>query len=882
MLTNKKSVHKRDGSRVEFDSNRIYKSLFGAFQESEDSPCESNIAPVLEAILCHLDTHANLSVEYIQDVVEGALMEKGFHQIAKRYILYREEHRLVREYSNTDNLKEIYQYLEKIGKGLQLDILPCAKEVLKQFYLGISDTEIKEAHIVATRSFIEKDPAYSTLAARILLDYEKKRILKEKKYTQCFEEYIKRGVEKKLLCPNLLQFDLEYLSDGIREERDELFDYLGLQILIDRYLIRDEEQVIELPQYFWMRVAMGLCLHEENKEQRVLEFYDVMSQLDYLPGTPTLFQSGTLYPQLSSCYLTTVEDSLEDIFKLFSDDAKLSKWAGGLGNDWSNVRATGSLIHGTHGKSQGVIPFLKIANDVALAVNQGGKRRGALCAYLEPWHLDFEEFIELRKNTGDHRRRTHDMHTAAWIPDLFMERVLNDEQWTLFCPNDVSDLHDLYGKDFSKAYRGYEEKTQSGEIKNYKQVSAKFLWRKMLSMLFETGHPWITFKDPSNIRSPQKHVGTIHSSNLCTEILLNTSSKEVAVCNLGSINLSKHILNSSLDRRKISQTVRTAIRMLDNVIDINFYPIPEAKHSNFQHRPIGLGVMGFQDALYQLGIAYESEEAIKFADESMEIVSFEAIKSSSFLAKERGTYASYTGSMWSKGILPIDSMQTLAKERKTQLEQDQSSLLDWQEVRNSIKTYGMRNSNVLAIAPTATIANIAGVTSSIEPSYKHLYSRSNLSGEFTVVNKYLINELKKSRLWSKNLLEDLKYYDGSIQDISYVPTQIKNLYKTAFEIDPHYLIECASRRQKWIDMGQSLNLYLNEPNGKILNSLYMMAWKKGLKTTYYLRCLAATQIEKSTLDINSRQIQPRWMKSRSSSSELEVCRLDDLNCEACQ
>jgi ribonucleoside-diphosphate reductase alpha chain len=649
---------------------------------------------------------------------------------------------------------------------------------------------------------------------------------------------------------------------------------------------------METPQIFWMRVAMGLSLKEgAQKNQRAIEFYDLLSSFSFVSSTPTLFNSGTLHSQLSSCYLSTIMDDLSHIFKVISDDAQLSKWAGGLGNDWTSVRATGAQIKGTNGKSQGIIPFLKVANDTAVAVNQGGKRKGAMCAYLETWHLDIEDFLDLRKNTGDERRRTHDMNTANWIPDLFMKRVAENGMWTLFDPSTTPDLHDLYGSAFEKRYAEYEKMADEGRIKLFKKVEATMLWRKMLSMLFETGHPWITFKDPSNIRSPQDHVGVVHSSNLCTEILLNTSKTETAVCNLGSINLPLHMTKKGLDEKKLSKTIKTAIRMLDNVIDINFYPITEAENANLQHRPVGLGIMGFQDALYIQDISYASHAAIEFADRSMEMISYYAILSSSELAKERGAYPSYKGSKWDRGLLPIDTIDLLAKERGSSLDMDRSHTMDWQKVRESIHKYGMRNSNTMAIAPTATISNITGVSQSIEPMYKHLFVKSNLSGEFTIPNMYLVDKLKQIGLWDENMLDDLKYFDGSIAEIERIPLDLKQLFLTAFEIDPEWLIECASRRQKWIDMGQSLNLYLFEPSGKKLHQMYMLAWTKGLKTTYYLRSMAATQIEKSTTDINKRGLQPRWMKNKSASSNVQVdrepaapksCSILDPSCESCQ
>ena len=660
-------------------------------------------------------------------------------------------------------------------------------------------------------------------------------------------------------------------------------------------MLHIEGRRIEAPQYFWMRVAMGLSINEgESKNERAIEFYNVLSSFRFTSATPTLFNSGTCHPQLSSCYLSTVDDDLDHIFKVIADNAKLSKWAGGLGNDWTNIRATNSHIKGTNGQSQGVIPFLKVVSDTAVAVNQGGKRKGAVCSYLETWHMDVEEFLDLRKNTGDDRRRTHDMHTANWIPDLFMKRVYEEQEWTLFSPDETPDLHDLYGQAFEERYEQYEQLAEQGKIRMTKRVPAVDLWRKMLTRLFETGHPWITFKDPSNIRSPQDHKGVVHSSNLCTEILLNTSKEETAVCNLGSINLLNHVSDGKLDLEKLEATVATAVRMLDNVIDINFYPTDEAKNANKHHRPVGLGLMGFQDAIAACGISYASDDAVEFADRSMEAISYYAIMGSSKLAQERGVYGSYEGSKWDRGLLPIDTVEMLEKERGLPVEMDRSATLDWAAVRKQVAEHGVRNSNVMAIAPTATISTIVGVTQSIEPTYKHLFVKSNLSGEFVQVNINLVNELKDRGLWCDDLLEAIKYYDGSLGEIQGLPEDIKNRYATAFEIDPKWIIECASRRQKWIDMGQSLNLYMGQPSGKKLDEMYRMAWSKGLKTTYYLRSLGATQVEKSTVDINKFGVQPRWMKNQSASSEMVVarkierqpevqqCSVDNPDCEACQ
>lgn len=890
-----------------------------------------------------------LHVELIQDEVERQMMAEGFYQVAKDFIIYRAQRSAqravegdqqtsrqesdVRMAPATSAPGQTFQATTADGQSVSitegqlrariehacrgLEGLVSSEEILqesiKNFYQGIKLEEIDQANIMAARAKIEKDPAYSLVAARLLLDIIYRETMKtdghskelEKSHQEYFKACLKKGVSVERMDPKLLEFDLDMLGKAMKLERDLQFQYLGLQTLYDRYLIHHEDVRLETPQIFWMRVAMGLSVNEGTKKnERAVEFYDVLSKFLFTSSTPTLFNAGTLHPQLSSCYLTTVMDDLQHIFKCVSDDAQLSKWAGGLGNDWTNVRATGARIKGTNGRSQGVIPFLKVANDTAVAVNQGGKRKGAMCAYLETWHLDVEDFMELRKNTGDERRRTHDMNTANWIPDLFMKRVAQNGSWTLFSPSDVPDLHDLYGKKFEERYVEYEKKAERGEIKLHKKVEAMGLWRKMLSMVFETGHPWITFKDPSNLRSPQDHVGVVHSSNLCTEILLNTSAEETAVCNLGSVNLVRHLNSKGLNLALLEKTVRTAIRMLDNVIDINFYPTAEARNANLRHRPVGLGIMGFQDALYAQRISYASPEAVAFADQSMEAISYYAILASTELAAERGSYTSYKGSKWDRGLLPIDTIGILADERgKDLVEVDTSSTLDWKVVREAVKKHGVRNSNTMAIAPTATISNITGVSQSIEPNYKHLYAKSNLSGEFIVHNEFLVEELKTLNIWDEDMIDDLKYFDGSIQEIERIPDELKKVYLTAFEIEPEWLIECGSRRQKWIDMGQSLNLYIAEPSGKKLHDMYMSAWRKGLKTTYYLRSLGATQIEKSTTDVNKRGLQPRWMKNKSASAEVvverkpvveaiasegtkkaelpKVCGLDG-DCESCQ
>ncbi len=873
-----------------------------------------------------------VSIEMIQNAIEKQLMIEGYYEAARECILYRAERNHLKEKGKEDEeapeqevsfeeeeKEQFYKVVRKDGTSYKLGRSDLRKKIayackghrkttlpdelvemaITNFYDGIKDHEVDLALTMAARAKVELEPDYTYVAANLLLDTLYRETIGveaghpnlAKLYKQYFKEYFRTGVSLERLDPTLLSFDLDKLMSAIVIERDQNFTYLGLQTLYDRYFIHQEERRLETPQILWMRVSMGLAINEgKQKEKRAIEFYNVLSKFLYMPGTPTLFNSGTTHSQLSSCYLSTVMDDLHHIYKVISDDAQLSKWAGGLGNDWTNVRATGAQIKGTNGKSQGVIPFLKVANDTAVAVNQGGKRKGAMCAYLETWHLDIEDFLELRKNTGDERRRTHDMNTANWIPDLFMKRVIENGSWTLFSPNDVPDLHNLYGKAFEERYTEYERMTEQGTIRLFKKMEASTLWRKMLGMLYETGHPWITFKDPSNIRSPQDHAGVVHSSNLCTEILLNTSVEETAVCNLGSVNLLAHTTEQGIDRELLASTVRTAIRMLDNVIDINFYPIEDAKRANMRHRAVGMGLMGFQDALYKLGISYASHEAVEFSDESMELISYYAILASSELAKERGPYSSYKGSKWHRGLLPIDTLELLRQERGNEyVELNTTSRLDWTPVRESVKKYGMRNSTTMAIAPTATISNITGVTQSIEPMYKHLFVKSNLSGEFTVLNPWLVDKLKELNLWDHDMIDDLKYFDGSVMEIERIPSAIKKIFVTAFEVEPDWLIACAARRQKWIDMGESLNLYLAEASGKKLNQMYLMAWKNGLKTTYYLRSMGATHVEKSTTDINKRSLQPRWMKNESASSRIvvqrdekpTVCNLDGT-CESCQ
>ena len=901
------SVTKRDGRLVDFDASRIRHAVEMAFRAEVGCPypdalasdVDEQVGRVAGVVVARLTTcdAATLHIEQIQDEVERELMAAGHFTVARRYILYREARAARREGDRLRGLTDDGREVMLDRSVLRLDIADACsglvdrsevealyQETVRNLYPGIALKDIEQAKILAARARVEREPAFAFVAARMLLDtlYSEVTGLPlrsrdiQATYGEHFQASIRLGVDVGRLDPRLLEFDLGRLAAALRPERDQQFRYLGLQTLYDRYLIHHEGRRVELPQGFWMRVAMGLALGEAERDRRAIEFYVAMSTFLYCPSTPTLFNSGTRYPQLSSCFLTTVPDDLHGIFKAVHDNAMLSKWSGGLGNDWTPVRALGAHIHGTNGQSQGVIPFLKVANDAAIAVNQGGKRKGAVCAYLETWHLDIEEFLELRRNTGDERRRTHDMNTANWVPDLFMRRVANDGQWTLFSPDEVPDLHDLYGRAFEARYIEYEQRADAGEIRDWRRVRAGDLWRKMLSMLFETGHPWITFKDPSNVRSPQDHVGVVHNSNLCTEILLNTSSDaergEIAVCNLGSINLAAHLGPEGLDLELLGRTVSAGMRMLDNVIDLNLYPVAEAGLANLRNRPVGLGIMGFQDALYQLGVSYASEAAVEFADRSMEAISYFAILASAQLAAERGPYASFPGSKWERGLLPVDTLRLLREERAGDLDVDEASSLDWEPVRAAVQRYGMRNSNCLAIAPTATISNIVGVSQSIEPTYGNLYVKSNLSGEFTAVNEALVADLKRCGLWDQRMIDDLKYYDGSLLEIERIPDEIRQRYRTAFEIDPSWLIECASRRQKWIDMGQSLNLYVADTNGRKISDMYFYAWRRGLKTTYYLRSLAATQVEKSTLDVNARVLQPRWMTSHSESAAVRVDR----------
>jgi ribonucleoside-diphosphate reductase alpha chain len=916
-------VIKRNGALVSYDENKIRIAITKAYLavEGGTAAASSRIRETVAKLSGQISTiferrmpsGGTIHIEEIQDQVELALMRTGEQKVARSYVLYREEHARLREQQRsreqprqstimitlTDgtqaplDAERLRTVIDEACQGLEaVSADTIYEETLKNLYPGVSLSDVRTSAVMTARTLVEQDPNYSQVTARLLLDTLRSEALSflgitdsatqsemNYRYPMVLRPYIEKGVELDLLSPHLLEFDLEVLAEALKAERDTQFSYLGLQTLYDRYFIHSNGVRFELPQIFFMRVAMGLASNEENREARAIEFYNLISSFDYMVSTPQLFNSGTLRPQLSSCFLTTVSDDLEGIYGAIKDNAMLSKWAGGLGNDWTPVRALGAHIRGTNGKSQGIVPFLKVVNDTAVAVNQGGKRKGAVCAYLETWHLDIEEFLELRKNTGDDRRRTHDMNTANWIPDLFMKRVFEDGEWTLFSPNNVPELHDLHGKAFEEAYLEYERRAAAGEIEIYKTVRAKELWRKMLSMLFETGHPWITFKDACNVRSPQQHVGAIHSSNLCTEITLNTSAEEIAVCNLGSVNLVNHVTEEGLDTVKLQRTIRTAVRMLDNVIDINYYSVPQAETSNLRHRPVGMGVMGFQDALYIQRIPYASDGAVQFADSSMEVISYYAIQASSELAEERGCYQSYQGSLWDQGILPIDSLQLLREVRGDDyLDIDTSTTLDWDTLRQRIREHGMRNSNVLAIAPTATIANISGVSQSIEPTYQNLYVKSNLSGEFTVVNPYLVRDLKALGLWDNVMVNDLKYYDGSLQRIDRIPQHIKDLYATAFEVEPRWLVDAASRRQKWIDQAQSLNLYIAGADGKKLDITYRMAWLRGLKTTYYLRSLAATTTEKSTVSSGTLNA----VASGGAAPVAAACSIDDPDCEACQ
>ncbi|MEK0416820.1 MAG: hypothetical protein RI949_826 [Pseudomonadota bacterium] len=941
-------IIRRNGAVVSFEPNKIAVALMKAFlavhgtqgaasasvRETVDRLTEM----VVRALLRSRPGGGTFHIEDVQDQVELGLMRGGHHEVARAYVLYRDRRAQERarqqvtqpvavspELHVTDrghrvplNLQELQSLIEAACAGLGDDVKaePIMAETRRNLYDGVPIDEVFKASILAARTLIEKEPGYTRATARLLMHTIGREILgpdadlsnMAAAYAGYFPAFIKKGVDAELLDDKLLQFDLARLGAAIKPERDLQFDYLGLQTLYDRYFLHIDDHRIEMPQAFFMRVSMGLALNEIDREARAIEFYEVLSTFDFMSSTPTLFNSGTRRSQLSSCYLTTVADDLDGIYEALKENALLSKFAGGLGNDWTRVRALGSYIKGTNGKSQGVVPFLKVVNDTAVAVNQGGKRKGAVCAYLETWHLDIEEFLELRKNTGDDRRRTHDMNTANWIPDLFMRRVIEGGDWTLFSPSTCPDLHDLFGKEFEKAYTAYEAKADRGEIKLFKRMPAKDLWRKMLTMLFETGHPWITFKDACNVRSPQNHAGVVHSSNLCTEITLNTNDQEIAVCNLGSVNLAQHLKDGQIDQVKLKKTVSTAMRMLDNVIDINYYAVKKARDSNLRHRPVGLGLMGFQDCLYQLRVPYASAQAVEFADRSTEALCFHAYWASTELAQERGRYSSYRGSLWDRGILPLDSLDLLTQERGGFVEVDRSSTMPWDDLRQRIAQYGMRNSNCVAIAPTATISNIIGVDACIEPCFGNISVKSNLSGEFTVVNEYLVRDLKRLGLWDSVMVSDLKHFDGSLRRIDRVPEELKQLYATAFEVESSWLVEAAARRQKWIDQAQSLNIYMAGASGKKLDETYKLAWLRGLKTTYYLRTMGATHAEKSTVNAGSLNAVPtgggmsgamsggasalsaleaaaakaQEQMDSTPGSDIKFCSIDNPDCEACQ
>ncbi|MCP5436769.1 MAG: ribonucleoside-diphosphate reductase subunit alpha [Chromatiaceae bacterium] len=929
-------VIRRNGKVTNFDANKIAVAMTKAFLAVEGGSAAASrrvhdlvqalTEQLSEALFRRNPAGGTIHIEDIQDQVELSLMRSGEHKVARAYVLYREEQKrkrseeaakkqtakpehlvnIVRADGSTQPLdvERLRRLVGEACSGLEaVTVESILDDTCRNLFDGVKERDVSQALVMSARTLIEKEPNYSHAAARLLMDMLRREALgflgmdtsistqaeMGERYSDYFANYIKRGADLELLDKRLTQYDLARLGAALKPERDLQFTYLGLQTLYDRYFIHSQGTRFELPQAFFMRVAMGLAINEIDREGRAIEFYDLLSSFEFMSSTPTLFNSGTLRPQLSSCYLTTVPDDLDGIYSSIKDNALLSKFAGGLGNDWTRVRGMGAHIKGTNGKSQGVVPFLKVANDTAVAVNQGGKRKGAVCAYLETWHVDIEEFLDLRKNTGDDRRRTHDMNTASWIPDLFMKRVAEDGPWTLFSPDETGDLHDLTGAAFEAAYTRYEEKAARGEMNVAKTLKANDLWRKMLGMLFETGHPWVTFKDPCNIRYTNQHIGVVHSSNLCTEITLHTNDNEIAVCNLGSVNLAAHTNEDGLDLDKLRKTVSTAMRMLDNVIEYNYYSVPQARNSNLRHRPVGLGIMGFQDALYKVRLPYASQEAVEFADRSMEAVSYYAIQASTDLAEERGRYQSFDGSLWSQGILPIDSLARLAEQRGTYLQVDDSSTLDWDSLRERVTTVGMRNSNTMAIAPTATISNICGVSQSIEPTYQNLFVKSNLSGEFTVVNPYLVRDLKALGLWDSVMVNDLKYYDGSVQPISRIPEDLKALYASAFEVDPRWLVEAGSRRQKWIDQAQSLNLYMSEPSGKKLDNLYKLAWVRGLKTTYYLRSMGATHVEKSTMDDTSRANKLsavggsyQALSAADAGSAPKACSILDPDCEACQ
>ena len=917
-------VKKRDGSIVDYDRSRIEKAIENACVAT-GAAVEPNVFSAItddvDQVLDRKFTERIPGVEDIQDVVEMTLADRGLFEVAKAYIIYRRQHADIRAHEREELLERIERreisVVKRNGESVEfnvgeieraitnccrdftetIDVVGIIRDTKLSLYDGVPTAQINQAVVMAMRARIERDPAYSSLAARFLINDLYKAVVGldefndafAKRHREAFSEKIRAGVEAGRLDPRLLKYDLDKLAGELRPEHDRLFTYLGAQVLHDRYFLKNiEQEILETPQYFWMRVAMGLALAEsEDREGWALRFYDILSSLHYVPSTPTLFHSGTTHAQMSSCYLTTVNDDLAHILKSIGDNAQLSKWSGGLGNDWSNIRGTGALIKSTNVGSQGVIPFLKIVDATTAAINRSGKRRGATCVYLEAWHYDFEDFLELRKNTGDERRRTHDTNTASWIPDLFMKRIAEDKEWTLFSPDETPDLHGTYGSDFEERYRAYERMADKGDIRLFRKVRAVDLWRKMITMLFETGHPWITFKDPCNIRSPQDHAGVVHSSNLCTEITLNTSSDETAVCNLGSVNLARHVEDGEIAFDRLKYTVETAIRMLDNVIDLNFYPTTEAQNANMRHRPIGLGVMGLQDALYSVEIPFDSDEAVELSDRIQEFVSYHAIFTSSRLAAHKGRYGSYEGSKWDRGIFPYDTVALLESERGASTGVDKRSTMDWAPVRESVRNHGMRNSNCMAIAPTATIANIAGCIPSVEPIYKNMYVKSNFSGEFTIINRYLVDDLKAIDLWDEGMMEKLKYHDGSVQNVTEMSSELRAKYKEVFEIDPVWVVRHAAHRGKWIDQSQSINIFTASTSGKRISHIYTTAWQMGLKTTYYLRTMGASSIEKSTLDTKSKKFggaaalatdQP----ANPATQVTDACSLDDPSCEACQ
>ncbi|MBU0661242.1 ribonucleoside-diphosphate reductase subunit alpha [Patescibacteria group bacterium] len=921
-------IKKRNNDLVPFDLTKIHTAIvraFGAVGINKDEQTLQEITDSIVTYVAELVKDRVPTVEEVQNMAERALMDRDYFEVAKAYIIYRYEHAKTREQKQVEtiqkavsggltvtkhdgstelfSLDKIKRRLSFVVKGYEdiIHIDDILHQLQLEVYEGMSTADIERALVMVVRTMIERDPAYSYVAARLVIMQTNRALVgrtqvkDEQKMAEAlrmsFKKNIMQAVADARLDPRMLVFDIDRLSKELDFSRDNAHDYLSTQTLTDRYFNRNPETKIpyENIQMFWMRVAMGLSLLEKNREERAIEFYHVMSERLYVPSTPTLFHSGTTHAQMSSCYLTTVEDSLDHIFKSISDNAQLSKWSGGIGNDWTNLRGTGALIQGTGVESQGIVPFLKIANDTTVAINRSGRRRGATCAYLETWHWDIEDFLELRKNTGDDRRRTHDMNTSNWIPDLFMKRVKEDGDWSLFSPDETPDLHHIFGKEFEERYVMYEQKGAAGELSLYKKIKAKDLWKKMLVMLFETGHPWITWKDPSNVRSPQDHVGVVHNSNLCTEITLNTSADETAVCNLGSLNIERFIVDGIFDKEKLAKVVRIAMRMLDNVVDLNFYPTKEAKQSNLRHRPVGLGVMGFQYALYKLGIRFDSEEAVKFADESMELVSYHAILGSSTLAEERGSYTSYKGSKWQRGMLPFDTLDLLEEERGVKIPVSRSSSMDWAPVRESIKKYGMRNSNCMAVAPTATISNISVTSPTIEPIYKNIFVKSNQAGDFTIVNSFLVDTLKKKGLWDAEMLNQLKYQDGSIAQIAGIDQEVKDMYKEVFEIDMRWLIKIAAHRAKWIDQSQSLNMYFRGTSGKELHDVYTYAWEMGLKTTYYLRTLGISQVEKSTVqtqNFGSTHLRQETAKVANTTvapkAEVKLCKIEDPDCEACQ